>query len=259
MGWQPSLVRIASPLGDDGDVNVDVRSRHTLPLDLNFLEKIGDTTLASSASVGDTTLDLVNATGFVDGNKIEVEGLTSTFFAQQIGAPSGNIITVDTPMDAIKITGRPVDRFNNNMNVLGTLTTPRIFQIGAAGSIINNDITRVMGYIQSGSAMDDSKFGSLTALTNGIVLRRVNADIENYWNIKTNGELALITCGDFDYTIKAPAGSFGARFCNTYAGPDKHGVTIRLKKSDMLQILIQDDLTGLQIFNMMGQGHEVIF
>ena len=36
--------------------------------------------------------------------------------------------------------------------------------------------------------------------------------IENIWNVKTNGQLALVCASDFIYTTKAPAGSYGARF-----------------------------------------------
>ena len=77
------------------------------------------------------------------------------------------------------------------------------------------------------------------------------------WNAKTNGELALICASDFYYTDKAPAGQNGARFRNTFSGQDKHGVTIRLAPGETLELVVQDDLTLLSVFNMMAQGHFV--
>lgn len=141
------------------------------------------------------------------------------------------------------------------MAVNGAVTT-QVFQIGPTGGVIEVDVTRLMGYLQSGTAMDDSLFGSLGALTYGIVLRHKNGTTQNIWNAKTNGEMALL-CYDFTYTTKAPAGQFGARFRNSYGGQDKHGVTIRLDPGDTLELLVQDDLTGLGVFNMIAQGHIV--
>jgi hypothetical protein len=104
--------------------------------------------------------------------------------------------------------------------------------------------------------MDDSLFGGITALTNGVVLRQNNGVMTNIWNVKSNGEFGLL-CFDTFETSKAPAGSFGFRFRNTYAGQAKHGVTLRLEPGDTLEVLIQDDLTDLEDFAMMAQGHVV--
>jgi len=78
----------------------------------------------------------------------------------------------------------------------------------------------------------------------------------NLWNVKSNGQIRLL-CFDGNYSDKAPAGSYGFNFRNTYAGPSKHGVTIRLMDGETLEILIQDSLTGLESFKMMAQGHIV--
>jgi len=104
--------------------------------------------------------------------------------------------------------------------------------------------------------MDDGKFGGGSALTNGIVLRANNGDMTNIWNVKSNGEIALLAF-DAQYADKAPAGLNGFRFRNTYGGQSKHGVVIRLGFSEKLELLVQDDLTGLDGFTMMAQGHVV--
>ena len=106
--------------------------------------------------------------------------------------------------------------------------------------------------------MDDSLFGGMSPLTYGIQVRKniTGGDYVNYWNAKFNGEIALV-CYDFTYASKAPAGSFGLRFRNSYGGQAKHGVTIRLDPGDTLEVLVQDDLTDLEEFHMMAQGHLV--
>jgi hypothetical protein len=228
-------------------------------LDLFFLKSGTPTPLAVAASPGDTTLTLTSAAGFVDGTYVFMTsgGLGYFYQGTQLGAPSGNIISLDTPIDNYYAQGVTVIPNAKNMNVDGTVT-PQIFQVGPVGPGAGGDadITRVMGYLQGAGSMDDSLFGDQPALDKGIVLRRkYNGEYQNFWNAKTNGELSLICASDFYYASKAPAGSNGARFRATWAGPEKHGVVVRLLPFESIELVIQDDLTGLEVFNMMSQGH----
>jgi len=253
-------VEIISPLESNGAIPVNIQDQHSLALDLNFIQAQGaPTTLSVQADPEDTTITLTSAVGFVDTNVVALVSSTGIFyFGKQVGAAAGNVITLDTPIDKTFATATTVLRAIRNMNVDGSVAT-QIFQVGpvGGGTSIELDITRIMGYIQDGTAMDDAKFGGITALTNGVVLRQNNSTINNIWNAKSNGELGLL-CYDTAYTTKPPAGtSHGFRFRNTYAGPSKHGVTIRLDPGDILEVLIQDDLTDLETFNMMAQGHIV--
>jgi len=254
-------VNIISPIGADGAVRVDVHDPHTRALDLVFIQAQGaPTTLTVQAEPEDVTITIANTAGFVDGNKVGVfSGAGEFYFGNQVGAPAGNVITLDTPIDKVfTIAGSAVITALYNMNVNGAIAT-EIFQIGpiAVAREIEIDVTRLLGYIQTSGSMDDAKFGDIAAgLANGVVLRHNNTAIDNVWNIKTNGEFGLL-CFDTAYTANAPAGSEGFRFRNTYAGQAKHGVTIRLAPGDILELLIQDDLSSLEVFNMMAQGHIV--
>lgn len=251
---------ITSPLESNGALPVNIQDQHSLALDLRFIQAQGaPTTLTVQADPEDRTLTLASAAGFVAGSVVGLfTGGGIFYFGKQVGAAAGSVITLDTPIDKIfTIAATTVLRASDNMAVDGSGTT-QIFQVGpvGVGTAIEVDVTRILGYIQSDSAMDDALFGNLTALTNGIVLRHNNTVIDNIWNVKTNGDLGLL-CFDAQYTDKAPAGSFGYRFRNTYAGPSKHGVTIRLQPGDTLEVLLQDALQGLEVFSMMAQGHIV--
>lgn len=242
-----------------GNLEVALQDQHTKMLDLYFIQSQGATTLLNNANANDQTIDLTSTTGFVDGSYVGIFSALGVFyFGTQIGAAVGNTITLDTPIDNNFLAGDNVIRASKNLNVDGSTTT-QIFQIGPVGgaTLVSLDITRVTGYIQDNLAMDDSKFGAMPALTNGIVLRKHDTVYENIWNAKTNGDLALICASDLIYTDSAPAGSFGARFRNTFAGTEKHGVTVRLEPGEILELLVQDDLTPLQAFYMMAQGHVV--
>ena len=105
--------------------------------------------------------------------------------------------------------------------------------------------------------MDDGDFGGGGALTNGIFLRQVDGVTNNLWNAKTNGEMALICGGDFNYTTKPPGGTtYGARFRNSYGGPEKHDVILKLEPGDSLELHVPDNVAaGNTIFYLMAQGY----
>lgn len=243
----------------NGGLAVNIQDQHSLALNLTFIQSQGVTTLVNDVNVENTELTLTSSAGFVAGNVIGLFNPSGIFyFGGQVGAPVGAVITLDTPIDKVfESSNTTVIRAVRNMAVNGAVTT-QIFQIGpvGVGTSVELDITRIMGYLQDGTVMDDAKFGGISALTNGIVLRQNNGVISNLWNAKSNGDLNLLAF-DFAYTERAPAGSFGARFRNSYAGQHKRGVSIRLEPGDILEVLIQDDLTDLEAFYMMAQGHVV--
>jgi hypothetical protein len=248
-----------APGEKNGGIPVNIQDQTSKALDLPFVQPTAPfTTLAADAFPEDRTITVASTTGFIDGAAIIVASPAGAFYqGEQVGVAVGNVITLDTPLDVKCLTGCNVVVGTIGMNIDGSSTT-QIFQIGPVGieTGIAVDITRIMGYIQSGVAMDDSTFGGLPALEYGIVLRNHNSEISNIWNVKTNGEIGLL-CFDSALSNRAPAGSFGFRFRNTYAGQTKHGVALRLLPGDTLEVLIQDNLTGLEVFTMMAQGHYV--
>lgn len=249
------------PLESNGAVPVNIQDQTSKALDLYFIKAAAQTTLTSDITPEDTTIDLTSATGFVDKNAVGIFSSVGQFyFGKQVGAPAGNTITLDAPVDRAFSTGTAnAISATEGLNVDGSSVT-QVFQIGPIGAGPNQpmvDITKIIGYMESTVAMDDAKFGSLAALTKGIVLRHNNTVIDNIWNAKSNSDLALLCAGDFQYTDKAPAGSYGARFSYSLAGQGNHGVTIRLNPGDTLEVLVQDDIDGLAKFVMMAQGHVV--
>lgn len=246
------------PVDEEGQLAVNVHDQTTRSLDFFFGRLDTLTTLSADATPEDTTLTLTDTTGFTAGKTVGVFSLNDVdgfYLGGQIGAPAGSVITVDTPVDVPLASGSAIAATTTNMAVDGSVTT-QIFQIGpvAPGSTSVVDVTRIMGHILDSTAMDDGKFGGISALTNGCVLRKTDGVITNLWNVKTNADLALI-CYDFTYSDKAPGGQFGANFRNTYAGQGGHGVVLELLPGEYLELLVQDDLTGLDEFTMMAQGH----
>lgn len=237
----------------------------TPPVDLFFINSLGQTTLAAGTTIDDQTLELTDATGFVDGDFVGVFAPAEDrfYFATQIGAAVGSVITMDMPLDFAFDAGSNVIRATRNLAVDGSVTT-QIFEVRGTGdpdSDLQIDITRIIlnmiGSNTGGSAVsfDFSTFGNIAGgLTNGIVMRMVDGTTQNIFNAKTNGDLAGIC---YDVTIESgrAAGSDGLSMRLTFAGQDKHGVALRLRAGDALQFLIQDDLGLLDEITVVAQGH----
>lgn len=243
---------------DKGSIETSVKNQFPPPIDLLFAKETGSSTqLSVTGNIGDKTITVQDSTGFLLGNTVGIFSSSGRFYFSTQFAPVGNVIGLAVPLDFAFESGSDVVAFTTNLAVNGSVT-PQIFQVGfpgcpCIGEII--DITRFNGYLEDATAMDDALFGGIPALSEGIVLRKNGTEVRNIWDAKTNGRLALISAGDFDYTIKAPAGKFGARFRNTFNGREKHDSVIRLEVGEKLELIVQDNLTGLDIFEIMAQGY----
>lgn len=251
-------------LEQNGAMPVNIQDQTTRAFDNRLCMTVTGTpyTLASDAEPNDYDIELVDATGLNVGDTIGLFQNSSnpaSYFGVILSIAS-NTLTMDTPIDNLFDTDLSPVLFEVacNANADGSVS-PVIFKMANdANQAI--DITRILIHITDEIAMDDSKFGGLTALTRGVVLRKKKADgsYTNYWNraVKTNGELGLVAF-DKEYDPKAPAGVYGLRARYTMGGQSKHGVVIRLSINEELQLVVQDDLTGLLTFEIMAEGHFV--
>lgn len=255
-------VKIIEPVESEGGaVSVAIQDQTTPPIDLYFFQVTGvPTTIAENTSIGDVNVTLTSVTGIITGTYLAMFSGGSgenRFYFGEVLAVVGNNITLDTPLDFAYETGDVVIKATRDLNVDGSSTT-QIFAVSGAGtgSTLEIDITRIIFQITDNTAMDDGTFGGISALTRGIVLRINNGITSNIYNIKSNGDFGLVAF-DKTYSDKAPAGTFGLTVRSTFAGQNKHGVAIRLKENEKLELLIQDDLTGITSFRMLAQGHIV--
>lgn len=254
-------VEIVSPLEETGAIPVAVQDQTTAVIDLFFVQLNGSiTTLAENTTIDDR---IINVTSVVDIDVGTYLGIVSgglgRFYFGTVTAINGNIVTLDTPLDFNFSAGFPVVPVNREMNVDGS-STPSTFFVGTGGegSNLTFDITRILIHFKTTDSVDLGEFGDLPSLTNGVVLRKANGATNNIFNVKNNGEISNL-CFDYDpHEASNPAqGQNGANFRYTFAGQDKHGVAIRLEPGDQLQMIIQDDLTGLEEFRIIAEGHVV--
>jgi hypothetical protein len=219
-----------------------------------------DTTLSVAASAGDTSITVVDATGIITGDEIKLGEVTAGVGVQEIGIITitnvvGSVLTLDRPIGNNYTTAATVEEVTTNMAVSGSLASPQIFEIDPPDGNIWQ-FTRILLSITDQTAMDDAKFGGITALTNGVSLRATTEAGRTviFANWKSNQDMKM-DMYDVDYSTKAPSGFFGLNgrwtFTKAEVVAELDGDASPVQK---LEVLIQDDLTGLDTFKMRGQG-----
>ena len=129
-----------------------------------------------------------------------------------------------------------------------------------AGTVCN--IQRITFSMVHGAAGDMGKFGGMTTLTNGVLIRiRRDGQYSTLTSWKSNDE---IKDDIYDLEFNTRAGGLGSYGTSGRWTLERFGAEVRLDAAtnDQLEIYIQDDLTaatgaggGLDHFSIKAQGH----
>jgi hypothetical protein len=239
-----------------GALSVSDGLRHKTGLNLKFHQPDSvATTLAVATAVSDTSIIVVDATGFTVGMDIEVysDRPTGELFFRITALPGGNVLTLDQPVPEVLDIGHSVERTVLNMNVIGSLTSPQVFYIAPPVGAIWQ-LTRLLISITDATVMDDGTFGGVPALTNGVVIRIfTNGEYASAAIWKTNGDIAS-DMYDTVYVAKPPSGT-GYGFRARWTLEAMHAVVeLNGDNGDILEVVVQDDISGLINFKMKAQG-----
>ncbi len=256
-------------------LDVLVKDETTIPIDFYFVKinQSPPTTLANAITTVDPTtfvydIDITEATGFAVGDYVGIfkDSTIERFYFGEIKAITGSsgpqTVTLDTPLDFNFPAGSTAASFDRNMNVDGS-STPLIYQIEiGGGSNKTIHLNRIMFQMKTSISTTLGLFGDLARLPLGIVLRKVdeNGFIQNQWTVKDNAQLSLLAF-DLKFYTASGQGQEGLGTRKTNNGKDRNGVSIELKPTEKLQLVIQDDLNTAQSsaqiteFFMMAQGH----
>ena len=246
-------------LGGQVEMDVNVQDQTTPLIIAKFSKEVAGSTLANQQTIDDYAFDVVDATGFVAGQYLSIFSVPDNrFYLANVLNVATNTITVDTPLDFDYPSGAFVTVGSSNMNLDGSIT-PQIFGLRNTDEAIGSafDITRIIFKCLTDTAVDLSKFGDIAGgLTRGIVLRKKDGVHRNIFNTKTNGELKGIMF-DFDPETATGQGQDGFTGRMTFGGQNKMGVVLRLEPGEDIQLLVQDDLTDLDVFEITAEGHTV--
>ena len=247
------------PIGSvGGALNVHDADVHNIPVNEYFSRFLGiSDPLAIAAAVGDTQVTVTDGTKFAVGDWIGNVTTPTESIYKQITVIVGNLITLDGPLDNAYPVGKIINTFSIDMNVVGTLAIPISYKfIPATGQIWH--IVRFLFSMVHGSAGDLGLFGNLSPLINGAVLRGYNGasgTFRTFMNIKDNADMKN-NMYDIEFDTRSGGGGVygtsgrGSIKIGTGAVPKLDG-----DNGDYFEILIQDDLSGLDSFRMKVQGH----
>jgi hypothetical protein len=254
-------VIIKGPLESNGAIPVNVQDQHSRAFDLFFAQDVGSPTSLTTDVVLDAyTISVATGHGLVQEDFfVMFDPVSQRGWSGVITAVDGdNIVNVDRPVShAFPSASTVVQKRSIELNVDGS-ETPQTFKVG--GSLLALlDITRIMLQITTETTPSWDEFGDIAVgpTFRGIQFRLVNGDIIDLWNAKTTGELAHLMYditvyeGGVGLTVDGIAGRM------TYAGQEKHGVTLRIGANEALEVIIQDDLSELGTFRMIACGHFV--
>lgn len=238
-------------------INVVAGAREYPPF-LGYLTyEQGTTTLSSSVSLDDTTAVVDDTTGIDVGDQFAITDQFSVYTGQVLSIDT-NTITLDTPINRAFASGSTVIYGSKEMAVDGS-TTPVKYCLRSclADTVENIDLVvqEIVLNIITTNKVETGLFGNLTALTNGIYLRYNNGSAFNIFNIKTNNDISAIA-DDFQVFISANNSyDLDGIIASIKFGISNMGTVIRLKQGETLEMIVQDDLTGLTSMTASMKGH----
>lgn len=255
------MLRDGVPTEENGGIPVNIQDQTTRPFSIRINQILNNSSyaLANTPVLDQYVIELNTTSGLSIGDGIaflEQNGEPQIFFGYIEGI-TGNNITMDslipfnfTPSNTLVFT------FDNDLTSDGSLT-PQVYELCNFFQE-EIDITRFIFNCRNTASMDDSSFCGEPALSRGFLVRkkRVDGTFLNYFQVRTNGEWIDLAF-DGRNSDRAPAGEFGFETRLTYAGQEKHGVTIRLEMGECIQGVNQDDLTDLTYGMLMVEGHFV--
>lgn len=253
-----SLDRVKVTLGPEsmessGEVRVAIQDRTNDILDLKLTQKIATIVLAVDSVIDANQITLATGHGVVVGNVINIYE-SGRFFQCVATVVATDLITIDSNLDFAYSTKAIAERATDQLAVDGS-TTKQVFFVNPHTSLWH--ITGISFSMTDNAAMDDSQFGGIPGLANGILVRKKDDIYKNLMNIKTNLDFQL-HCIRTNYASKAPSGFFGFSAVKDFQG--QNGIVIELDgaKSDQFQVIVQDNLTGLTSFKCLVFGHKVV-
>ncbi len=244
-------------IGNGGFGEVFIQDQDTRPINTYFLESLANFSIAADTGVSTITsllyeITLVGGHGLLIGDEIL---LLDTVNNRELYAVVKNVnvdvITIDRPIDNNFIVANTLGRkVSSKMNVDGS-STKKIFTVRAGTVPIDFAFFGVS--MSDNSIMDETKFGSLTELNNGLVLRIVNSYQESIFTFKKNADFSLY--GMSEYPEKVPAGTYAFLSKLNFNGQENRGVVLRVSDNDVIQFIVQDNLSTLDDFRCVAVGH----
>lgn len=234
----------------DADVHREIVDRyfhqHTTP----------STTLSVASLAGATSITVTSSAGFAVNDFLHINTTAEELVHPRITAIAGNVLTLNKPLDYAHAIGSTVDKAILNMNVIGSLASPRSFKVfPEAGKIWH--LMRITISMAHGTAGDFGLFGGIAALTNGLVFRRYDgtSGLFTTFTVWRDNDDINADMGDLHFVTRSGGGgTFGTAATGNFK--DLGAIAyLDGTAGDYLELLIQDDISALNSIRVKAQGH----
>jgi hypothetical protein len=233
-------------------VRVSIQDATNELLDIYACNVLGNTSPETDMSEEDKSVTVVSSAGAVAGDCINIRE-DGHLFQSIITSVVGNVVNFTSPCDKAFTTDAIVCFGEWNLATSNGSVTPMSFFVCPPENQ-QYDIVSISISMEDNSVMYDSTFGGLAKLTNGLIFRITNHRKKNLYLISNNvgfKEYGFVT----EYPDKVPSGTYA--FWADKNLRTSNGVVLRLKEGEKLEIINQDNLTGLIKFAVTVHGHLV--
>lgn len=234
--------------------NVLSQDPEYIGFNLYLCSQLAQTILASNSTLNANTIVVTSATNITTGKTINISQ-GARIFQSLVTNVSGTTVTLASPLDYAFATGATVCVGNWNLNQDGS-STPIIFMIQPPPNA-KFHIKTITITMADNAEMDDSKFGGITALTKGLIARRVNGSTFNYFLVTNNRGFSQAGY-EKKYNDRAGGtGAYGIDIVKDLMVNNGNIIALDGATNDQLQFIIRDNLTALSEFTVSVHGHIV--
>lgn len=250
---------VGNPIGSlNGAINIHTAGVHNYPINESFHQHTAtNTTLAIATAVGDISITVASSSGIVAGDylQIVISGIIESTYTRVLSVV-GNVISINRPIGHIYAIGTVISKIIIDVsNTSGSMVAPQSYKVTpSTGQVWHVERLAIQmshttaGYIDS--------FGGITALTNGCILRKYNSNgtYETFTIWQSNADIYL-DFTNIQFVDRSGGGTtYGTIGSGSFA---EIGVTVKLDGTlgEYLEILVQDNITALTLFQLKAQGH----
>lgn len=250
--------QVRGKVTDSAD-DVHVRDIHSNSVGVYFATRPATrllTTNDSRINSGENIISVVSTTNASIGDQILItgNGVCSGLFLDIVAIDPGVSITVNCPIDNDYPVGATIEGWDIGLsNHVGTLSSPVSYTVGPKTNEIW-DIHRLLITFLTVTVPSDQDFGDLPKLPNGMVLRKRSGSTLRTSTIWRSNANMIVDMFDFPSSPKKSEGTYGIRGRWTL---DRNDFVHTLDGSlnEVLEILNQDDITGLAQLHIKAWGH----
>lgn len=232
---------------------------------MRFNKITNSTTLASAASIFDRTVEVFDPTGISVGSYLIIFNASAVrvFNCVVTDLSLSPVLGIDRPVDFAFPAGSNLDVTTTYMNIDGSISE-QVFGVRgpyaptAIPEAVNLNALR-LACIADTANVDLNHFGDLAALTNGMLLRkRVGADeYRNIFTVKSNGEILTAFGSWTPYLETNPVQGVNGFIATLHInGDENHGVAEHLGPGDDLELVFNEDLSGLLLLEAVAIVHD---